>query len=108
MTRSSARKAIDVAKARVISEDVNGPVIVRSGVAINNGNGWFLHWQGAWVDQRWRVQSGGGIAGNSGKWWIAPVFELDGEQVRGPFTSQKALIAALRKWKRWDRAPSVT
>lgn len=50
--------------------------------------------------ERWRLSSGGGIAGNSGAWWLAPLDRRDGAPI-GPFTSQRTLARALRAWRRW-------
>ena len=51
--------------------------------------------------ERWRVYTGGGIAGNSDQVWISPVTRVHG-QPRGPYWNKTQLEKALRAWRRGE------
>lgn len=52
--------------------------------------------------ERWRVLTGGGIAGNSDKVWISPVVRVLGHEPRGPYWNKGQLEKALRAWRRGE------
>jgi hypothetical protein len=87
VTRAEAHATVRAARVTEVDEDVRGIVIERDGEQ---------------VSERWRVYSGGGIAGNSEQWWLrrlgpggASVIPL------GPFSTKRALTRALRAWRRF-------
>ena len=90
MTRTEVHATVRAARVTEVDEDVRGIVIARDA-----GDG---H-----ADERWRIYSGGGIAGNSGQWWLrrlgpggASVIPL------GPFSTRRTLTQALRAWRRFE------
>lgn len=85
MNRVKAREVVDKLSIRVIASDGLGVLIER----YSNATGY----------QRWRVHTGGGIAGNSDKAWISPVSRGTGEKPRGPFWNKAQLEKALRAWR---------
>ena len=56
--------------------------------------------------ERWRLYTGGGIAGNSDKVWISPVVRVLGHAPRGPYWNKGQLEkdAELRRisWRRGE------
>ena len=73
-------------------------------VVKSNGHGIEIHRSvgpgvGAMRTERWRVYTGGGIAGNSDQVWISPVARVHG-QPRGPYWNKTQLEKALRVWRR--------
>lgn len=105
MTRDKVRGAIDRAGFRVLGSDADGIWLRRSGIvsteSFSNAGRWRRSWQGTYHEEEWRVYCGGGIAGHGGEWWLAPRSRLHGEPI-GPFATQKALVSALRTWRRWE------
>jgi hypothetical protein len=106
MRRETARNALDVAAIRVVASDGYGITIKRSGTVRNTApagpDRWFHDPDGGvWLEELWRIHSGSGIAGNSDKWWLTRIGGGN-RQTLGPFTTQRALVATLRKWKRWE------
>lgn len=86
MNRVKAREVVDALGIRVIESDGLGILIER----YSNHLGY----------ERWRVHTGGGIAGNSDKAWLSPVFRGNGNEPRGPFWNKAQLEKALRLWRR--------
>ena len=71
-------------------------------VVTSNGKGIEIHramGPGELRIERWRVYTGGGIAGNSDQVWISPVTRVHG-QPRGPYWNKTQLEKALRAWRR--------
>jgi len=72
-------------------------------VVTSNGQGIEIHrgpWKGVSQNiERWRVYTGGGIAGNSDQVWISPITRVHG-QPRGPYWNKTQLEKALRAWRR--------
>lgn len=103
MDRERVKSALSRIGIPVVCESVHGIEIARVGTVTNTAplgpDRWFRHRDGIPLTQRWRVESGGGIAGNSRKWWLRPL--PNGESI-GPYCSQKELIVALRAWRRWE------
>jgi len=106
MRRDAVRDTIDRLRLHVVASDAHGITIKRSGIVSNAApvgpDRWFedkLH--GTWMQERWRVYSGGGIAGNSGVWWLM-LLAPPRRRLLGPYKTQKALVEALRKWRRWE------
>ena len=98
MTRAHVSAALRRMRLPVVAEDAHG-ILVRRCRGIPPP----LH---AWVEEVWRLHSGGGIAGNAGQWWLRPRSSTTPGEALGPFTSQRALTKALRAWRRWeDGAP---
>jgi hypothetical protein len=52
--------------------------------------------------ERWRVYTGGGIAGNSDKVWISPIARAQNHAPRGPYWNKGQLEKALRAWRRGE------
>ncbi len=52
------------------------------------------------LEQLWRLRTGSGIAGHSGRWMLEHM--PNGKPALGPFTTQKQLAAAIRLWRRWE------
>ena len=55
----------------------------------------------AWLE-RWRLYTGGGIAGNSGQVWLSPIVCTHGHAPRGPYWNKTQLAKALRAWRRGE------
>jgi hypothetical protein len=71
-------------------------------VVKSNGHGVEIHRDpgtGTLHTERWRVYTGGGIAGNSDQVWISPITRVHG-QPRGPYWNKTELEKALRAWRR--------
>jgi hypothetical protein len=73
-------------------------------VVTSNGHGIEIHRVvgpkvGETRTERWRVYTGGGIAGNSDQVWISPVTRVHGPP-RGPFWNKGQLERALRVWRK--------
>lgn len=88
MNRVKARDVVDKLGIRVIDSDGLGILIER----YSNETGY----------QRWRVHTGGGIAGNSDSAWLTPVSRGPDRQPRGPFWNKQQLEKGLRAWRRWE------
>lgn len=102
MTRAHVKSVLSRIKLPLVSEDVNGITIRRQGYVADYGAGWHLaKLFGAWLEQQWRIQPGGGIAGNSDKWFLAPLGCV-GEQARGPFATMRQLETAIRRWRKFQ------
>lgn len=52
--------------------------------------------------EHWRLTSGGGIAGNSDQFWLAPVARRTDYKPRGPYRNKAQLEKALRAWRRGE------
>lgn len=52
--------------------------------------------------ERWRLYTGGGIAGNSDKVWLSPIVRgpMHEHTPRGPYWNKTQLEKALRAWRR--------
>lgn len=86
MNRAKAREVIDELGVRVLESDGLGILIER----YSNATGY----------ERWRVHTGGGIAGNSDEAWLSPVSRGPESEPRGPFGNKGQLKKALRAWRR--------
>jgi hypothetical protein len=53
------------------------------------------------VPERWRLHTGGGIAGNSDQVWLSPIVRTRG-QPRGPYWNKGQLETALRAWRKGE------
>jgi hypothetical protein len=76
-------------------------------VVTSNGYGIEIHRTvgprvGAMRTERWRVYTGGGIAGNSDEVWLSPVVRANGHAPRGPYWNKGQLEKALRAWRRGE------
>ncbi len=70
-------------------------------VVMSNGHGIEIR-RGSEADgslERWRLYTGGGIAGNSDQVWLRPITRT-GHPARGPYWNKTQLAAALRTWRR--------
>jgi hypothetical protein len=65
----------------------------------SDGHGIEIHRTSPIGIERWRLYTGGGIAGNSDKVWLSPVVRAL-YQPRGPFWNKTQLEKALRAWRR--------
>lgn len=80
---------------RIASEDVNGIILRREG---NPAKGtWGMP---SFVSERWRLQCGGGIAGNGGVWWAEEMSPR--RRTVGPMRTAGEAEKLLRLWKRWE------
>ena len=72
-------------------------------IVASNGHGIEIHrpGDGEWCTERWRLYTGGGIAGNSDKVWLSPIVRVHG-QPRGPYWNKTQLEKALRAWRRGE------
>jgi hypothetical protein len=66
----------------------------------SDGHGIEIHRAMPWGIERWRLYTGGGIAGNSDQVWLSPIKR--GESPRGPFWNKGQLERALRAWRRGE------
>jgi hypothetical protein len=85
-------------RTREVVEKLGIPVVT------SNGHGIEIHRQTTREVERWRLETGGGIVGNSDQVWLSPIarhaptFELP----RGPFWNKTQLEKALRAWRRGE------
>lgn len=85
-------------RTREVVDKLGIPVVKSDGLGIE------IHRKTTSEVERWRVTTGGGIAGNSDQVWISPVtrytptFELP----RGPYWNKTQLEKALRAWRRGE------
>lgn len=93
MTRTTVSRVVDRVRIKH-SDTVHGIEIRR---CTTRGMGVFA----VWIEENWRLQSGGGIAGNSGAWWLRRISTSGAPQAYGPFTNARTLERSLRRWKRW-------
>ena len=75
-------------------------------VVKSNGHGIEIHRPGQLYIERWRLYTGGGIAGggiagNSDQVWLSPIVRVHG-QPRGPYWNKTQLEKALRAWRRGE------
>jgi hypothetical protein len=82
-------------------------VVVKLGIPIvkSNGYGIEIHQDpgtGEMHTERWRVYTGGGIAGNSDQVWLSPIIRVHGYAPRGPYWNKDQLEKALRAWRRGE------
>lgn len=54
------------------------------------------------VTERWRLYTGGGIAGNSDQVWLSSILRVHGYAPRGPYWNKTQLAKALRAWRRGE------
>ena len=74
-------------------------------VIASNGHGIEIHRVvGPGISERWRLYTGGGIAGNSDKVWLSAVVRVHGYAPRGPYWNKTQLEKALRAWQKEGRA----
>ena len=87
MSRERAREVLDKLGIMVEKSDGHGIEICRL-----KGN----------TSERWRLKTGGGIAGNSDQVWLSPITRPDGVVyfARGPYWNKTELETALRVWRR--------
>lgn len=106
MNRERVRKLIDDLRIAVVGSGPHGIEIRRVGAVVSPPSApdmLVLSESGigaTWCEERWRVVSGGGIAGNSEEWWIRPVAARGA--VHGPYRTVRDLTKALRAWRRWE------
>lgn len=97
LDRVKARDVVDRVGLRVVESNPLGITIRR---VTGPGSGPVVGLT-RYSAENWRVQCGGGIAGHSGAFWIAPLNRGYGEPL-GPFYNKRDLEAALRMWRRWE------
>ena len=101
MSRERTREVLDKLGIPVEKSDAHGIWIERT---ICPGN--VLSFM---VTEAWRLHTGGGIAGNSDKIWLAPklrktplLSDQDSYKSRGPYSNKAQLEKALRAWRRGE------
>lgn len=102
LTRERAHEVLDAIGIPVEKSDAHGIKIHRA-IWTCSQCGSF---EPPWIE-RWRLHTGGGIAGNADQIWLAPVTRtphpcttsLPDLEPRGPFTSKAKLRRALRVWR---------
>ena len=68
----------------------------------SNGHGIEIRRIKGSTSERWRLKTGGGIAGNSDQVWLSPITHVDGVIyfARGPYWNKIELEKALRAWRK--------
>lgn len=78
-------------------------VLDKLGIAVekSDGHGIEIHRLKGETSERWRLITGGGIAGNSDQIWLSPVTRIDRVIyfARGPYWNKEQLEKALRAWR---------
>lgn len=92
MNRDRAGKVLDKLAIPVIASNGHGIEIHRT---VGPG-------VGEMRTERWRIYTGGGIAGNSDKFWLSAVVRVHGHEPRGPYSNKTQLEKALRAWRRGE------
>ena len=90
MNRVRTREVLDKLAIQIVASNGHGIEIHRTRVS----------WTGRAHTERWRVYTGGGIAGNSDEVWLSPVVRVHGHAPRGPYWNKTQLEKALRVWRR--------
>lgn len=85
MSRDRTREVLDKLSIPAVKSDAHGIEIHRT-----------IHP----ITERWRLCTGGGIAGNSDQVWLSPVIRVNGHMPRGPYWNKTQLEKALRAWRR--------
>jgi len=100
MNRERTREVLDKLGIAVVKSDGHGVEIHRpvTQPSSDPGSTVIRHYT---VIERWRVYTGGGIAGNSDQVWLSPVVRVHG-QPRGPYWNKTQLSKALRTWGRGE------
>lgn len=112
MTRAGVTKALKLARVSKLDEDANGVLVRRAGY-VSDRPDFALREQrvwrkvaasfGTWINETWRIYSGGGIAGNGDAWWMHRVGEGAAPSgPLGPYTAQRSLAQALRAWREFE------
>lgn len=83
MTRAEVHATVRASGVTEVDEDASGIMIARD-------------------DERWRIYSGGGIAGNGGQWWLRRCGSGASVIPLGPFATKRALARALRAWRKFE------
>ena len=100
MNRTRTREVLDKLGIPVAAEDVRGVEIHRT--ICPGGILSFME------TERWRLYTGGGIAGNSDQVWLSPFVRrtpplaTEAYKPRGPFWNKGQLEKALRAWRRGE------
>ena len=99
MSRERTREVLDKLGIPVEKSDAHGIWIKRTICPSNIFR----------VTEAWRLHTGGGIAGNSDKIWLAPksrktllLSTKDVYKPRGPYSNKAQLEKALRAWRRGE------
>lgn len=102
MNRATVMRAVRRVGLRVIADDMHGIVLRRAGFVAHNGVHWYLaQVHGTWLEEKWRLQCGGGIAGNGGVWWLEHLGGPTKESL-GPFQTSSEFQRELRCWRDWE------
>ena len=100
MNRTRTREVLDKLGIPVAAEDVRGVEIHRT--ICPGGILSFME------TERWRLYTGGGIAGNSDQVWLSPFVRrtpplaTEPYKPRGPYWNKGQLEKALRAWRRGE------
>jgi hypothetical protein len=95
MNRARTREVVDKLMIPVVKSDGHGIEIHREVTARRFGIS-----VSATETERWRLYTGGGIAGNSDHVWLSPIMRVYAHDARGPFWNKTQLEKALRAWRR--------
>lgn len=88
-------------RTRAVVDKLGIPVIQSNGHGIEIHRAVGIAW-GETNTERWRVYTGGGIAGNSDQVWLRPILRRYNAIPRGPYWNKGQLEKALRAWRRGE------
>lgn len=94
MNRERTREVVDKLGLKVEKSDGHGIEIRRTLKSLRTAMSTF-------TSERWRLYTGGGIAGNSDAVWLASATRST-YPIRGPFWNKTQLEQALRAWRRGE------
>jgi len=80
-------------------------VVDKLGIKVekSDGHGIEIHRPVGKVVERWRIYTGGGIAGNTDRVWLSAIVRTQGPySPRGPYWNKGQLEKALRAWRRGE------
>ena len=95
MNRDRTREVVDKLDIPVVTSNGHGIEIHRTVLDSLRG-------VGNRRNERWRLCTGGGIAGNSDQVWLSPIVRgpVHEHETRGPYWNKGQLEKALRAWRR--------
>lgn len=111
MRRASVRRVLASRfQGNFDGEDESGFLLHRWGRVVHSLGFWRLCDSpigAVFLTERWALRHGGGIAGNSGVWWLLRLGALE-RRIIGPVDTVSDLRATLAKWRRWEESVNET